>query len=171
MKIERQLKMNHACFGIAFKNDKLFITDNEKSLLIHNTSCDLLNTVSNFKDNSGNELFHQSKLLTFSDRGDRVYVASGRNDLVSPNMQGKHLDTYKDKKLCCSYDVCSDRRDNIFLSDYKTGNIEQISQENMSEIGTVVGPSNGLSNPLSICFNHQQSTLIVTLLNFTKLFD
>ncbi|XP_060579378.1 uncharacterized protein LOC132736292 isoform X2 [Ruditapes philippinarum] len=171
MKIVRQLKMNHDCFGIAFKDDKLFITDNGKSLFIHNTSGDLLQTVS--KDNSGNELFDQSRLLTFSDRGDRVYVASFSNSLVSLNMQGKHIDTYKDKELSCIGGVCSDHRGNIFLCDYSSGNIKQISQENMSEIGTVVGSSHGLSNPLSICFNHQQSTLIVTLHNCDeiKLFD
>jgi hypothetical protein len=163
MKIVRQLKMNHACFGIGFKDDKLIITDNGKSLFIHNISGDLLHTVS--KTDAGNKLFDQSRMLTLSDCGERIYVASDSNGIVSLNMQGKHISLYKDRNVSCIYDVCSDHRGNIFQCDNTSGNIKQISEENMSEIGTVVGPSHGLSKPLSICFNHQQSTLMVTSLN------
>ncbi|XP_060583855.1 uncharacterized protein LOC132740018 [Ruditapes philippinarum] len=165
----RQLKMNHRCFGIASKDDKLIITDN-KSFFIHKTSGDLLQTVS--KDNSGNELFHQSRLMTkLSNHGDKVYVASGQNDIVLLNIQGKHIDTYKFSEQSGIIGVCSDYRGNIFLCDITSGNIKQISQENMSEIGTVVKPSHGLTYPFSICFNHQQSTLIVTMSDEIKLFD
>ncbi|XP_045195183.2 uncharacterized protein LOC123550845 [Mercenaria mercenaria] len=165
MKPIHAIKLNHPCFGIAYKDNKLLITDNSTSLYIHDIAGTLLQTIS--KDSSGNNMFTQCRQIAFSDSGDNIYVADFQNNIVTLDRQGKRCSNFIDTELVNSRGVCSDRRGNIFVCASESKNIMQIRQ-NGQKVGIVVKPSDGLNQPRSITFSPQMNTLFVTGKNMTN---
>ncbi|XP_053396147.1 uncharacterized protein LOC128556159 [Mercenaria mercenaria] len=65
MKLTHDIKLDNYCFGIAYKDSKLLITNNSTSLYIYDMAGTLLQTIS--RDNSGNDLFSKCRQIAFSD--------------------------------------------------------------------------------------------------------
>ncbi|XP_053396826.1 uncharacterized protein LOC128556285 [Mercenaria mercenaria] len=164
MQIIRQIKVNHDCFGIACKDDKLYITDNSYSLYIYDTTGNVLQTVT--QDNAGQWLFANSRTVAFSDTDDKLFVASWNIGVVIIDRQGYHCQTFTDSELQWASGVCTDRRGNLFVSGYCSNNVIQIGRDG-KKIGVVVNSSNGLENPESICFDTRQCKLLITQRNDT----
>ena len=167
MKITGQLKMNHTCFGVAFKDGKLYITDLEKALYIYKMSGDLIQKVST--DKLGKYLFNDSRHICFSDNSDRMFVACSENGVVSLSLQGEHIMTYKRTKHSSVYDICSDVGGNLCVCCNRPGSINLVSQKDMSDIDTIISSAGSLCRPSSVCFNHHKCQLIVTELNSYKI--
>ncbi|XP_053390787.1 uncharacterized protein LOC128553637 [Mercenaria mercenaria] len=156
MTTTRQLKLNHFCFGIGYKDDKLYITDNGRSLYIHDMTGNILQKVA--LDNVSH-----SRTVAFSDVNDKVFVASLGTGLVivKINGQGKHCQTFTDSELNVASGVCTDRRENLFVSGFSSGNVIQIGRDG-KKMGEVVKSSDGLKRPLSLCFDTKQYKLAIT---------
>ncbi|XP_053396142.1 uncharacterized protein LOC128556155 isoform X2 [Mercenaria mercenaria] len=159
MKLTHDIKLNHSCFGIAYKDDKLLITDNGTSLYIHDMAGTLLQTIS--KDSSGNDMLTNCRQIAFSDSGDKIYVADIFNNIVTLDRQGKHCNNFIDSDLTNGTGVCTDRKGNVFVCAIESKNIMQIKQ-NGQKVGIVVKSSDGLIKPWSITFSPEMNTLFVT---------
>ncbi|XP_053390784.1 uncharacterized protein LOC128553634 [Mercenaria mercenaria] len=162
MTTTRQIKLNHCCHGIAYKDDKLYITDNGGSLYIHDMTGNILQTVT--QDNAGQNLFSNSRTVAFSDVDDKVFVASWDKGLVIINGQGKHCQTFTDSELKAASGVCTDHRGNVLITGYSSNNVIQIGRDG-KKMGVVTNSSHGLKRPLSLCFDTQHSKLTITLEN------
>ncbi|XP_045158390.2 uncharacterized protein LOC123524337 isoform X1 [Mercenaria mercenaria] len=79
--LTRDMKLNHRCFCIAYRNNKLYISNNNKSVYVHDMTGTLLQTIS--KDSSGKDLFTYSRHIAFSDCGDKIFVANGEQGVVT----------------------------------------------------------------------------------------
>ncbi|XP_053390774.1 uncharacterized protein LOC128553626 [Mercenaria mercenaria] len=159
MTTTRQIKVNHICFGIAYKDDKLYITDTGISLYIHDMTGNILQTVT--RDNVGQILFSYPRTVAFSDIDDKVFVASWIKGLVIIDGHEKNCQTFTDSELNVASGVCTDRRGNLFVSGYSSNNVIQIGRDG-KKMGVVVNSSDGLVKPESICFDTRQCKLLIT---------
>ncbi|XP_045195966.2 uncharacterized protein LOC123551249 [Mercenaria mercenaria] len=155
----RQITLNHDCFGIGYKADKLYITDNCKSLFIHDMTGDLLQTVT--QNNAGQSLFTNPRTVAFSDIDDKVFVASWDKGLVVIDGQGKHCQTFTDSELRWASEVCTDRKGNLFVSGFSSNTVIQIGRDR-KKMGVVVKSSDGLVRPDSACFDIRKCKLLIT---------
>ncbi|XP_053396827.1 uncharacterized protein LOC128556286 [Mercenaria mercenaria] len=162
----RQIKLTHKCFGIAYKGDKLYITDYGKSLYIY----DMTGKVS--KNITGNSLFQWSRHIAFSGTGKETFVTCQAKGLINLDVNARHTNTYTASELLVTTGVCSDGRGNLFVCGHGSNNVVQIGQDG-NKFGEIVKSSNGLKSPQSLCFNQRTSTLVVTQSdsNIVKLFD
>ncbi|XP_053396819.1 uncharacterized protein LOC128556284 [Mercenaria mercenaria] len=158
----RQIKLNHNCFGIGYKDEKLYITDNRGSLYIHDMTGNILQTVT--QDNAGQSLFSNSRTVAFSDVDKEVFVAGWGKGLVIIDGQGKHCQTFIDSELNVASGVCTDRRGNLFVSGFNSNNVIQIGRDG-KKMGVVVNQLDGLENPESVCFDKRQCKLLITQRN------
>ncbi|XP_045182805.2 uncharacterized protein LOC123541411 [Mercenaria mercenaria] len=154
-----QLTVGHCCFGIAYNKDKLYITDASLSLYIHDMAGNLLQRVS--KNSTGNSLFTYSRDICFSDNRDKMFVVDSTDRIINLDNRGKHTDTYTDSDLVECTGVDTDRRGNIFACGHGSNNIVQIGEDGKKK-GVIATASDGLVNPVSICFDPKQSVLFVT---------
>ncbi|XP_053390770.1 uncharacterized protein LOC128553622 [Mercenaria mercenaria] len=160
MTIIRQIKMTHYCFGIAHKDDKLYITDNNgHALYIHDMTGAVLLTIT--QDNAGKSLFTYPRTVAFSDVDDKVFVASWDKGLVFIDGQGKHCQTVTDSELNIVSGVCTDRRGNLFVTGHRSNNVMQIGRD-WKKKGVVADSSDGLKRPLSLCFDTRQCKLFIS---------
>ncbi|XP_053390775.1 uncharacterized protein LOC128553627 [Mercenaria mercenaria] len=163
----RQIKLTHDCFGIAYKGDKLYITDNINSLYIHDMTGNLLKKV--LQNIPG------SRHIAFSDTGNETFVICLGIGLITIDVNAKHTNTYTASDISDSTGICSDGSGNLFVCGFNSSNVVQIGQD-LNKIGEIVKRSNGLKNPQSLCYDHRTSTLIVTQSHqsnsdIVKLFD
>ncbi|XP_053390772.1 uncharacterized protein LOC128553624 [Mercenaria mercenaria] len=162
MTITRQMKMNHHCFDITYKDDKLYITDDADSLYIHDMAGNVLQTVTG--NNIRKNMFANSRFIAFSDVDEKMFVASWHKGLVIIDGKGNHCQTITDSELNVASGVCTDRRGNLFVSGFSSNNVIQIGRDG-KKLGVVVKSSDGLTSPLSLCFDMRQSKLVITQYN------
>ncbi|XP_045163268.2 uncharacterized protein LOC123527704 [Mercenaria mercenaria] len=162
MSCTRHIKLDHGAYGIAYKDKRLYITDYNKSLYIHDMTGNLLQTVLN--GSSDNDLFRLCWHLTFNDNDDDddTLSVTTYNGLVIFNAEGQHVQTYYEAKLKDVIGVCTDKRGNIFASAYGSNKVIQVEQGGMKELGVVAQGSDGVKRPYSVCFDPCQNVLIVT---------
>ncbi|XP_053390780.1 uncharacterized protein LOC128553631 isoform X1 [Mercenaria mercenaria] len=166
----RQIKLTHKCFGIAYKGDKLYITDYGKSLYIYDMTGNLLQKVS--QNITGNSLFQWSRHIAFSDTGKETFVTCQAKGLINLDVNARHTNIYTASELSITTGVCSDGRGNLSVCGHGSNSVVQIGQDG-NKIGEIVKSSNGLKSPQSLCFDQRTSTLVVTQTDsdIVKLFD
>ncbi|KAL4224341.1 interferon-beta production [Mactra antiquata] len=157
----RHIKMSHYCYGIATKDDKLYITDSGSSLYMYDMTGNLLKTIS--QDNTGNKLFSISRYITFNKSGN-MYVSDWCNGIVCFDDAGNYLSTYNDNHLSGTDGVCVDGRGNILVVAYYSHNVVQFN-ENGKKIGVVIKKQDGLKYPCSVCFRQKLNRLFVSMYN------
>ncbi|XP_045162980.2 uncharacterized protein LOC123527529 [Mercenaria mercenaria] len=160
MELSRLIKVDHICYGIAYHDDRLYITDGGKSLYIHDMTGNVLQTVT--KDNSGNDLFKWSTHVAFSDTGDKLFVTNGDDGVVAIDANGTYINTFKDENLAGAFGVCADNCGNIFVTGYNSHNVVQMSQDGKERFGEVVKKTDRISLAYSITVNTGDGTLIIT---------
>ncbi|XP_045198572.2 uncharacterized protein LOC123552891 [Mercenaria mercenaria] len=155
----RQLNFSHCCYGIAYKDDKLFISDSSCSLYVHDMTGQLVQTI--FQDTFGNNLFEYCRQIVISDKGDEIFVSDRTNRLRIFDLEGKHIDTFVDLNMDQVNGVSTDGRGNVFACGYASRNVIQIGH-NLRKKMIIAKPSDGLVNPYSLCFAPSQCVLFVT---------
>ncbi|XP_053401720.1 uncharacterized protein LOC123540149 isoform X2 [Mercenaria mercenaria] len=159
MTTTRKLKMDHYCFGLAFNDGKLFISDQNQTVYIHDVSGTMLHKITT--DKSGNPIFTFTRHISVSTNRDRVYVADNNKGLITLDIQGNYLSTFTDPDLVYPHGVCTDMRGNILVCGFESSNIVQISEDSKTKLGIIKTDQ----YPLSVCFDPHQNKLVVTHLN------
>ncbi|XP_053402217.1 uncharacterized protein LOC123540155 [Mercenaria mercenaria] len=156
MATTRKLKMDHQCYGLAFNDGKFFISDNSKTVYIHDISGTMLHKITT--DKSGNPIFSSTRHISVSTNRDRVYVADIETGVITLDIQGNYLSTFTDPDLVKPQGVCTDKRGNILVTCYRPSNIVQISEDSKTKLSIIKTEQ----HPLSVCFDPHQNKLVVT---------
>ncbi|XP_053402802.1 uncharacterized protein LOC123539327 [Mercenaria mercenaria] len=156
MATTRKLKMDHHCFGLAFNDGKLFISDQNQTVYIYDRRGTMLHKITN--DKSGNPIFSNNQHISVSTNRDCVYVADAKKGVITLDIQGNYLSTFTDPDLVQPRGVCTDKRGNILVCGYESSNIVQISEDSKTKLGSIKTKQ----YPSSVCFNPHQNKLAVT---------
>ncbi|XP_053388417.1 uncharacterized protein LOC128551542 [Mercenaria mercenaria] len=167
MKITRQVKLYHPCWGISCNEGSMYITDESKTLYIYNVSGKLFRVVNH--DNKGNDIFSNNRHVTFDRYSGKVYVCDFRKGLVSFDKEGTYISSFTDKILSLPQGACSDGGGNMFVCGWGSSNVIQIGTDDKM-LGEVVGKSQGLGRICSVCFDGRQKRLVVTISNSDKIY-
>jgi hypothetical protein len=151
----RTLTINHACVGLAFKDNKLFISDGEKNVYIHDINGNELRTIST--DASGNAIFQYIRHITVNAAGDKVFVSDFGKGLIMLDIHGQYLSTLNEPTLSGIQAVVTDGR-NMFVCGWSSNNVVQIEQSNNKLLGEIYK----IVNPLSLCLDSHKSRLIIS---------
>ncbi|KAL4241147.1 hypothetical protein ACF0H5_001925 [Mactra antiquata] len=144
----RSIKMNHLCYGIAYSNDKLYITDCNKSLYMYDMSGNILKTVTS--DNSGQPIFKCSEHITFNDKKDRLFVGDAGKGLVCFNAECDYIETVTDSDVRPD-GVCTDGYGNVIVANCWLQTIVQCSRDGQ-KCDIIVNKTRG--NPRSVSIHH-----------------
>ncbi|XP_053401379.1 tripartite motif-containing protein 2-like [Mercenaria mercenaria] len=156
MTTTRKLKIDHHCSGLAFTDGKFFISDQEKTVYIHDISGTMLHKITN--DKFGKPVFTSSRHISVSTNRDCVYVADNEKGVITLDVQGNFLSTFTDPDLVCPQGVCTDKKGNILVCGFGSSNIVQISED----LKTKLGIFKTEQLPLSVCFDSHHNKLVVT---------
>ncbi|XP_053390842.1 uncharacterized protein LOC128553691 [Mercenaria mercenaria] len=153
---KRKLEMDHSCFGLAFNDGKFFISDGDETVYIHDENGTTLHQITT--DKSGNPIFSNSKNISVSTNGNRVYVADIHTGVITLDMMGNYLSTFTDPDLVAPQGVCTDKKGNILVCGWGSSNIVQISEDSETKLGSI----KKVECPLSVCFDPPHNKLAVT---------
>lgn len=151
MKATRTLAMNHECCGLAYKDGKLFTSDNKKSVHIYDMNGQKLKKIA--KDTTNTNIFQRANHIAVNANGEMVFVPDFNNGVIVLDSQGNYLGSW-DKT---TESVCTDGT-NVFSYSNVSNNIVQLGHDfqALGKIGMVVGPA-------SLCFDHKKKRLIATI--------
>ncbi|KAL4218741.1 hypothetical protein ACF0H5_021329 [Mactra antiquata] len=156
----RKIDTSHDCYGIAMKDDKLYVTDHETSLYVYDMNGRILRTITH--DNDGNKLFSGIRHIVFNESGNKMFVCDRGNGLVCFDGKDNFLFTIKDYDLESEHGVCTDGRGNIFVVKCNPHNVVQYNEDG-KKIGVVIKKEDGLDEPMSISFHRGQNRMFVTM--------
>jgi hypothetical protein len=104
----KQLKLDHHCYGLVYKDKKLFIFNNNTALYIHDMNGTLLQTITT--DKQGNAIFSNSRHISVSSDGKMIYVADPCKGLIVLDLEGNYQTTITDPDFVYLCGVCTDKR-------------------------------------------------------------
>lgn len=156
MTCTRQLKLGHYCYGLAYKDEKIVVTEKSHAIYIHSMTGVVLHKTT--ADKSGKVICKNNRHISLGTNRDKVYVADQKSGLVTLDGEGNQLLTFTDLDLVKSQGVCTDGRGNIFACGFGSPSIVQISEDSQRKLGTF----GTLTNPFSLCFDAPHNRLVVT---------
>ncbi|KAL4220868.1 hypothetical protein ACF0H5_019134 [Mactra antiquata] len=138
--------------------------------LVSRQKTDLYKIVAVSQENAENKLLSNSKLVSFAENGEHMYVSDWDNGVVCFDGVGNHMSTFNDEDLRSVNGASVDGRGNIFAVGYKSHNVVQMN-ENGKKIGVVI--NEGLQYPQSACFDKNLNRLFVTMYdsNVVKMYE
>ncbi|KAL4233969.1 Transcription intermediary factor 1-alpha [Mactra antiquata] len=156
--LSRSLEMKHKSYGIAYSNDKLYITDESKSLYMYDMSGNILKTVTS--DNSGQPLFERSNHITFNDKKDRLFVGDDEKGLVCFNAECDYIETKTGPDVRPD-GVCVDSYGNVIIANYHSSTILQCGRDGQ-KLGVIVNEANCPNHPRSVCIHTRLQRMFVS---------
>ncbi|XP_060574766.1 uncharacterized protein LOC132732372 [Ruditapes philippinarum] len=87
LKAAREITTDHNCYGLGYRNGKIYVTDSNETVFVYNKTGTMLIQIS--KDQSGENLFSNIYSLTVSRDGERIYVADYMYDIVVQSKEVK----------------------------------------------------------------------------------
>ncbi|KAL4219264.1 hypothetical protein ACF0H5_021846 [Mactra antiquata] len=161
LSLSHSIKMNHESYGIAFNDDKLYITDGSRALYMYDMSGNLLKTVTS--DNDGQALFENSYHITFSDKKDILFVGDDDKGLVCFNAQCDYMKTITDPDVR-PYSVCIDDVGNVIAANYKLQTIVQCGRDGQKQ-DVIVNKIDCNVCQRSVCINRRLKRMFVSRSN------
>jgi hypothetical protein len=158
LKVAREIKTDHVCLGLGYRNGKLYVTDSRKTVYVYNKTGTMLIQFS--KDQSGYNLFDNIYSLTVTQDGERMYVADSKYGLVVLSKEGKLHGKYEPSNLRNAWGICETDSGEILVCGESSNNIVQFSPngEVIGEILTSDGKAGGCQ---AVCYDHNHQRLIV----------
>lgn len=161
MKAERNITMNHQCYGMAQKSGTLFISDHNQTLYIYDINGHEQLRIGG--QEASKDIFDCNQNISINPNGDRVLVANYYKGVVVLDGKGNYLSTLCDSTVSGYRGVCTDGS-NVFVSGFDSDNIVQFGQD-----FKMLGKLASVKQPRSMCFDHQHQRIIVTLYSSDKI--
>jgi hypothetical protein len=158
LKVAREIKTDHNCYGLGYRNGKIYVSDSTETVFVYNKTGIMLIQFS--KDQSGDNLFSNIYSLTVSQDGERIYVADSTHGLVVLSKEGKLHGKYNTSNLRGAKEICETDSGDILVCGESSNNIVQFSPsgEVIGEILTSDGQKGGC---LAVCYDRNHMRLIV----------
>ncbi|XP_060573267.1 uncharacterized protein LOC132731158 [Ruditapes philippinarum] len=155
----KQLKVDHFCHGLAFRDDKLFISDQSTSVYIYDMNGSMIRKITS--DKQGNAIFRGNRHISVSSDGKMIFVADYIKGLIVLDLEGNYKTTITDPDIFNLWGVCTDKRGNIFVCGLGQSNIVQINKNSCERLG-VLGK---VFRSSSCSFDLKHNKLVVTIFN------
>ncbi|XP_060574257.1 uncharacterized protein LOC132731974 [Ruditapes philippinarum] len=138
-----QLNLDHVCNGLAYKDNKLFISDSNTALYIYDMNGIMLKKITT--DKQGNAIFNDNKDISVSSDGKMIYVADYYKGLIVLDIEGNYKTTITDPDFINLFGVCTDKRGNIFVCGWGNSKIVQINEKTTGKLGILGNVCHGFS--------------------------
>ncbi|KAL4219451.1 hypothetical protein ACF0H5_022030 [Mactra antiquata] len=158
LSLSRSIKISHESYGIAYNDDKLYITDEDKSLYMYDMSGNLLKSVTT--DNDGQDLFKGSNHITFNDKKDVLFVGDDDKGLVCFNAQCDYMKTITDPDVRPD-GVCVDCYGNVIVANLSLQTIVQCGRDGQKR-GIIVDETKYNEYPRSVCINPRLKRMFIS---------
>lgn len=155
----RSIQLTHECFGLAYSDGELFVTDEGTQLRVYDLKGKLQRTI--VSNQTGSRMFESARHLAVSAKGDLVYVADWYKGLVCVDKYGVEMFRYLGHELKCCHGVATDGRGSVFVCGWGSNNVVQL-QESGEVLGEVLTDRHGVHLPQSLCFDKKHKKLFVT---------
>jgi DNA-binding beta-propeller fold protein YncE len=158
LKVAREIKTDHGCYGLGYRNGKIYVTDSNKTIFVNNKTGTRLIQFS--KDQSGENLFSNIFSLTVSQDGERIYVTDSKYGLVVLSKEGKLHGKYNTSNLSGAREICETDSGDILVCGESSNNIVQFSP-NGEVIGEILSSDGQVGGCWAICYDRYHKRLIV----------
>jgi hypothetical protein len=158
LKVAREIKTDHNCYGLGYRNGKVYVTDSKATLFVYNKTGTMLIQVS--KDQVGDNLFSDIYSLTVSRDGERIYVSDLKLGLVVLSKDGELHWGYKTSTLVDAREICETNSGDILVCGYFSNNILQFSP-NGEVIGEILTSDDKDGRLQAVCYDRNHMRLIV----------
>ncbi|KAL4224308.1 Transcription intermediary factor 1-alpha [Mactra antiquata] len=155
--LSRTIKMKHKSYGIAYGENKLYITDESKSLYVYDMSGKLLKKVTD--DCHGQPLFTRANHIVFDADGKKIFIGDDYKGLVCFDAQCDYIETIEDQNVAPD-GVCMDNYGNVIIANYRSKIIFQIRGDGQ-RMGIIVNQAECEGRPRSVRFHTGLKCLFV----------
>jgi DNA-binding beta-propeller fold protein YncE len=159
MKTTNKIKTDFTCYGLAFANNNLYISDGGTSVYIYTLSGRKLKQFS--KDQSGHKLFTDIHSIAVSKDATRIYVADFYNGLIVLDNNGQVIKSFNDEQLekasCCYLTEAG----SVLVSGVVSNNVLQFTSVG-ELIGEVIKPDSRKENNNLVCCNQQMTKMYIS---------
>jgi hypothetical protein len=173
MKTIKKINTDFECYGLAYTNNNLYISDGDTSVYVYTLSGRKLNKFS--KDPSGQKLFADIYSLAVSKDATRIYVADYENGLIVLDHNGQVITSFNDERLkgasCCYFTEAG----SVLVSGFESNNVLQFTCDGELVGEIIKGDSgkmgnlsvlmeegiNGKGEILSVCCNQQWTMMCI----------
>jgi outer membrane protein assembly factor BamB len=149
MKSTNKIKTDFKCYGLAYANNNLYISDSKTSVYMYTLTGRKLIHVQFSKDPLGYTLFSDIQSLAVSKDAKRIYVADSYNGLIVMDNNGHVITSFKDEQLkfasCC---YCT-QVGSVLVSGNGSNNVLQFTSDG-ELIGEIIKFKDDRSNILSV---------------------
>ncbi|KAL4233066.1 hypothetical protein ACF0H5_007752 [Mactra antiquata] len=166
MKLDRRLKLDEYCRGIAYKSNHLYVTvgggegEIQGQLRVYSLHGALVRVYE--VDAQGKPFFISPKDVIISDDGSRFFVSDLKRGVVILTKDGRLVAVFNDLSLKSTLSLCINGKGDLFISGSHSNNIIQITADG-KKIGEVLNENDGIERPLAICCHESVNTrLLVT---------
>lgn len=165
MKKVKVWRLDYKCYGVAFNNQTLYISDNYTSIYAYTTEGLLLRTMtlgqSEYSWLSWGTPFWISH-ISICENGSILYLADVIRGLKAIDAQtGDEVWQFKSKNIKSARGVCVDGLGRVFVCGQNSKNVLLISEKG-KKVAEIITSTDGISEPKSVCFHSGQNELVVT---------
>jgi sugar lactone lactonase YvrE len=169
MKLDKRFKIDEYCRGIAYHNDRLYVTvgggegEIHGQLRVYSMSGDLVRIYA--EDIHSKPFFILPGQVIVNDDGSRFHVADHKRGVVTVTKDCRQASIFTDRALKSPFGLCMDGKGNLYVSGEDSNNVIQFSADGR-KISEVLKEEDGILHPLAICCHESVNTrLIVTMEN------
>ncbi|XP_060601044.1 uncharacterized protein LOC132754122 [Ruditapes philippinarum] len=158
MKTTNKINTGFDCYGLAFANTNLYISDEYTSVYMYTLSGRKLNQFS--RDQSGHKLFSDIRSIAVSKDATRIYVADLYNGLIVLDNNGQVITPLNDAQLngarCCYLTEAG----SVLVSEYGSNNVLQFTSDG-ELIGEVVKADSRKKGIMTVCCSQHMTRMYI----------
>lgn len=159
MNLARSMQVGIKCNFIAHRSDQLYLSD-KRNVYVYTLDGQQLRSFSSLK--SAEKIFSGVYNIAVSQDGRTLYVTDWNRGLIAMDLKTGHLLWKHDgENLINAAGVCVDGKDSVFVCGVGSNNVLQFNKHG-KQIEETVTKADGISCPLSVCFDQTKSQLVVS---------
>lgn len=152
----RTIKLDHGCFGIAYRDNHLYI-GSWNAIHLYNLTGKKLHDLYD-------EYGKRSTVCRFSlsDDRSRIYVTDHDKYLfITLDSLGHKLSKLSDPQLQMPTGLCVEDNGSVFVCGWDSNTVVQVDREGKKKMTTLVTGADGVRGPESLCYDRKARTLLV----------